>query len=723
MTTRALAIVFTFVLLLLVPPHAIQAETHQTVPSANFSFMSDLQTFLRNEDANRMADIRSSIVIAGGIHATAAGLVGSPTALLAYLGGYYITESNSITYPDASTCWVIAHKDTTGNKGSYTRVSGTHYLLNCASATAPPELPDTTSALLMSVTTSGGAITAVVDRRPIGQLYGVDACQYTTLNAAITAHGSNPAPLLVGCYLRVTANSTLPDTTSLRVIGTGKVCPDTGVLFTIDGLIDASPHSIFCTGLGTYAVSSRRTPVVYPEWWGAAPDDATINNTAVQVASDSLINGGRIQFACGTYRFNGLPVTFKSYIELHGSGMQCTVLSNVGTTHLLKFTDSTTGNKEVRFSGVFDMGINGNSLSGNGIIVENAYHVAIDRVRVYGHGGIGITFDSHVNGSTYGQSMFVSRSFLLLNLGGGIRLSGSGNLAVLDRNSINQNGYYGIYADRHKQLIIRDNELADYYYASAVAAHQAIPIVLNGGSAIALVDNSFEANAGNGATANCHIKTGWDGDAQIAALNDTQRLSISYNDFKSTSGAHEGALDHICLNRAQGVELVENFFEKEAGYGYTVNGINLGSDQLTNAGLILRANKWDALNAKFVGVSRPFIFDDVYYDNASLDATTARGARCTDAAQIMVWNRYNTDIYDNWELLCDGTIKAGAGTSAPSALLDKNTLTLQSTAFANLGSPSNGTVKYCADCTFANPCAGSGTGSIAKRLNGAWRCD
>lgn len=43
--------------------------------------------------------------------------------------------------------------------------------------------------------------------------------------------------------------------------------------------------------------------------------------------------------------------------------------------------------------------------------------------------------------------------------------------------------------------------------------------------------------------------------------------------------------------------------------------------------------------------------------------------------------------------------------------------------FANLGAATNGSVIYCSDCTFANPCAGSGTGAIAKRLNGAWRCD
>jgi hypothetical protein len=43
--------------------------------------------------------------------------------------------------------------------------------------------------------------------------------------------------------------------------------------------------------------------------------------------------------------------------------------------------------------------------------------------------------------------------------------------------------------------------------------------------------------------------------------------------------------------------------------------------------------------------------------------------------------------------------------------------------FAGLGTPANGTFTYCSDCTIANPCAGSGTGALAKRLNGAWVCN
>lgn len=50
-------------------------------------------------------------------------------------------------------------------------------------------------------------------------------------------------------------------------------------------------------------------------------------------------------------------------------------------------------------------------------------------------------------------------------------------------------------------------------------------------------------------------------------------------------------------------------------------------------------------------------------------------------------------------------------------------LAMTATAFAGLGTPANGIMTYCNDCTIANPCAGAGTGALAKRLNGVWVCN
>lgn len=45
-------------------------------------------------------------------------------------------------------------------------------------------------------------------------------------------------------------------------------------------------------------------------------------------------------------------------------------------------------------------------------------------------------------------------------------------------------------------------------------------------------------------------------------------------------------------------------------------------------------------------------------------------------------------------------------------------------AFTSLGSSIvNGSRRYCGDCTNRNPCAGSGNGAVAQRINGVWACN
>ena len=426
----------------------------------------------------------------------------------------------------------------------------------------------------------------------------------------------------------------------------------------------------------------------------ARGDDLADDTVAFASAIAAQSSGGVVYAPPGVYRING-PLIIPSRITLVGAGAEVTILKNINTAgdELLRFTDSTTTNDELRFGGLCNLELRGNISSGHGAVIENAYHFCVDLVRIAEHGGIGLTFNSHVNGSTYGQNMYVLRSFIIGNHQGGLRFLGAANLAMIDQCSINQNAFYGIYLDRHHQCGITNCELADYYYGSLIGGHQAIPLVINGGSSIVVTNNSFESNAGQGATPSCHIRTGWNGDTQAAAANDTQSITISRNDFKSTSGAHEGALNHIELNRALGVEIAQNFFEKEAGYGFIVNGVNLGSDMLTNGGLVFAGNTWDALDAKLTGASRPYLFTDVPFDLATGAAPIARGSHATDISHLIQWNRYATDAYDNYQLRGDGTILRGAGTAAPSVGI-----------FQGSGSP-EGVIT-------------AGVGSIYQRTNG-----
>jgi microcystin-dependent protein len=138
-------------------------QTLNTLPTNNASFLTTLQNFLKREDAQRFELQFAGFVVSGGTHSTAASLTAAPTALVAFPGGHYVTENNSITYANNETTWVIAHKDLTGNLSNFVRVSGTHYLIDSTSASKPSLPAD--SVWLMEVTTSGGSITAVTDLR------------------------------------------------------------------------------------------------------------------------------------------------------------------------------------------------------------------------------------------------------------------------------------------------------------------------------------------------------------------------------------------------------------------------------------------------------------------------------------------------------------------------------------------------------------------------------
>ncbi len=44
-------------------------------------------------------------------------------------------------------------------------------------------------------------------------------------------------------------------------------------------------------------------------------------------------------------------------------------------------------------------------------------------------------------------------------------------------------------------------------------------------------------------------------------------------------------------------------------------------------------------------------------------------------------------------------------------------------SFKDLGSPRDGSMKFCPDCRMTNPCTASGSGAFAKRINGSWVCN
>lgn len=85
-----------------------------------------------------------------------------------------------------------------------------------------------------------------------------------------------------------------------------------------------------------------------------------------------------------------------------------------------------------------------------------------------------------------------------------------------------------------------------------------------------------------------------------------------------------------------------------------------------------------------------------------------------------------------FDVTSDGTFKVRDRTQA-AGTVDVPTIVMGATAIASLGTPANGTIRYCNDCTVTTAatcpatqascvCAGSGTGAFARRINGAWYC-
>ena len=65
-------------------------------------------------------------------------------------------------------------------------------------------------------------------------------------------------------------------------------------------------------------------------------------------------------------------------------------------------------------------------------------------------------------------------------------------------------------------------------------------------------------------------------------------------------------------------------------------------------------------------------------------------------------------------------LAAGAWAQVVSGLFPANRLARKT--FSALGTPTDGAVAYCADCARVSPCAGAGTGAMARREAGAWNC-
>jgi hypothetical protein len=148
------------VVLLSVPAFGT-TQTINTIPSSGASFLTTLQAFLRGEDANRYDLIFNDLVISGCTHSTGAGFTKSISSCVAIVGGYYVSNSASVTYNSSDTCYLAISADTTPSTiNNFTRSGSSNFLVDCVSASTPTFVDADNAMLLAEVTTDGSGVTA-----------------------------------------------------------------------------------------------------------------------------------------------------------------------------------------------------------------------------------------------------------------------------------------------------------------------------------------------------------------------------------------------------------------------------------------------------------------------------------------------------------------------------------------------------------------------------------
>lgn len=188
---------------------------------------------------------------------------------------------------------------------------------------------------------------------------------YTDLADAISTIGASVVTLLINSQVNVTADATIPSNIELWFLKEGSFNISAGKTVTINGGLRTGLNTIF-TGSGTVAFGAGYVNQVYPNWWGAIPDDSTDSSTAFVAAVATTINvfvpantqttryvvNAALVFANGQ-KFRGagkgstwIKSTYVGWLVTFGTGGSCAI------EDMTIDCDETVGGNGVLFDGV-----------------------------------------------------------------------------------------------------------------------------------------------------------------------------------------------------------------------------------------------------------------------------------------------------------------------------------------------------------------------------------
>lgn len=269
-----------------------------------------------------------------------------------------------------------------------------------------------------------------------------------------------------------------------------------------------------------------------------------------------------------------------------------------------------------------------------------------------------------------------------------------------------------------------------------------------------------DAAAADGAT------TALSGSATFPAVSTVENIAYAFN----STGAGSSAFDQIGIKSAflagytgskntyamygQNATANGNAFggllKATAAAAFSIGSSSSGTGGIKNIGVYGTSSGTDPSTLTFgsgvTGIAGAFSngsnSDDIIvgFDNTTAvfriknDGDASFSSPSGDAS--LVWDWTATSGGGNFSLTMTGgtSVTLKSTNNIPMILGTNNTTRLTvgtdssflfaAVAFGSLpGSPTNGMMLYCNDCTIANPCAGAGNGAFAKRLNGVWVCN
>lgn len=214
--------------------------------------------------------------------------------------------------------------------------------------------------------------------------------KYASLNAAIAAITSlGGGTVVIDSSTPVTSSVATTASIALKFEGQG-VLTGSSKTVTIVGPLEAPVKQIWQSGITVSFAGNKIVTNFYPEWWGAAGNNVTNDQPALQAATDAMDtgSGGTLHLANANYRIAstwtvGSASAFH-YINILGVGPVQTIITYAGATNSIavklnteKFphlADFTVNNSVAKGSteGIRATGISGGT-STNGLVVSSVF--------------------------------------------------------------------------------------------------------------------------------------------------------------------------------------------------------------------------------------------------------------------------------------------------------------------------------------------------------------